>query len=75
MLRTFFFFFGVLNLKIWQIRIPVSTEFLETIETNVVRQRPVWRVDAAKVDSHCDSVLLLSDHSLFPSGSHNLTSC
>ncbi|GMN35580.1 hypothetical protein TIFTF001_005377 [Ficus carica] len=53
------------------IRIPVSTEFLETIETNVIHQRPVWRVDAAKVDTHCDSVLLLSDHSLFPSGEGN----
>lgn len=52
----------------WQIRIPVSREFLETIENNVMCKRPAWRVDAAKVDTHVDSVLLLSDHSLFPNG-------
>lgn len=57
------------------IRIPVSTEFLETIETNVIHQRPVWRVDAAKVDTHCDSVLLLSDHSLFPSDTNDGEPC
>ncbi|XP_024030275.1 inositol-pentakisphosphate 2-kinase isoform X2 [Morus notabilis] len=50
------------------VRIPASREFLETIETNVICQRPALRVDAAKVDTHWDSVLLLSDHSLFPSG-------
>ncbi|KAB1227748.1 Inositol-pentakisphosphate 2-kinase [Morella rubra] len=30
--------------------------------------RPTWRADAGKVDTHQDSVLLLTDHSLFPHG-------
>lgn len=46
--------------------VPVSREFLESIEKNVLSQRPAWRVDAAKVDTDCDSALLMSDHSLFP---------
>nr|POE52407.1 inositol-pentakisphosphate 2-kinase [Quercus suber] len=45
----------------------ISTwEFLELIEKNVLCERPAWRVDAAKVDTDCDSALLMSDHSLFP---------
>lgn len=44
----------------------VSREFLESIEKNVLSERPACRVDAAKVDRDCDSVLLMSDHSLFP---------
>ncbi|KAL5557996.1 hypothetical protein UlMin_034207 [Ulmus minor] len=50
------------------ISIPVSREFLESVEKNVISQRPASRVDASKVGTHCDSVLLLSDHSLFPDG-------
>ncbi|KAJ8429816.1 hypothetical protein Cgig2_004400 [Carnegiea gigantea] len=48
------------------IRILVSRKFLESIERNVLCQRPGWRVSAAKVLTCSDSVLLMSDHSLFP---------
>ncbi|XP_050267512.1 LOW QUALITY PROTEIN: inositol-pentakisphosphate 2-kinase-like [Quercus robur] len=47
-------------------RVLVSREFLESIEKNILCERPAWRVDAAKVDTDCDSALLMSDHSLFP---------
>ncbi|PHT98847.1 Inositol-pentakisphosphate 2-kinase IPK1 [Capsicum chinense] len=50
------------------IHIPVTREFLETVDNNVLCHRPSWRVDAAKVNPLCDSVLLISDHSLFPRG-------
>lgn len=50
------------------IHIPVTREFLETVDNNVLCQRPSWRVDAAKVNPLCDSVLLIADHSLFPRG-------
>ncbi|XP_019174826.1 PREDICTED: inositol-pentakisphosphate 2-kinase-like [Ipomoea nil] len=50
------------------IRIPVSREFLEVVENNVLHQRPSWRVDAAKVNLLSDSVMLISDHSMFPHG-------
>ena len=53
-------------------RITVTREFLELVEKNVMSQRPAWRVDAAKVDTHCDSVLLLSDHSIFPRGTYKM---
>ncbi|XP_062097386.1 inositol-pentakisphosphate 2-kinase-like [Humulus lupulus] len=56
-------------------RVMVSREFLESVEKNVLSQRPAWRVDAAKVDTRCDSVLLLSDHSIFPSGIHEGEHC
>ncbi|KAK7283373.1 hypothetical protein RIF29_12841 [Crotalaria pallida] len=46
----------------------VSSKFLETIEKEVIYQRPAWRVDTAQVDTHCDSVLLMSDHSVFTNG-------
>ncbi|KAF3446350.1 hypothetical protein FNV43_RR11529 [Rhamnella rubrinervis] len=49
-------------------RVLVTREFLESVEKNVICQRPAWRVDAAKVDTSSDSVLLLSDHSLFSHG-------
>ncbi|KAK7842717.1 inositol-pentakisphosphate 2-kinase [Quercus suber] len=52
--------------RIWPMRVLVSREFLELIEKNVLCERPAWRVDAAKVDTDCDSALLMSDHSLFP---------
>ncbi|KAH9624291.1 hypothetical protein KSS87_014019 [Heliosperma pusillum] len=41
----------------------VSKEFLESVERNVLCQRPLWRVNAAKVNICSDSVLLMSDHS------------
>ncbi|KAG5613417.1 hypothetical protein H5410_024698 [Solanum commersonii] len=50
------------------IHIPVTREFLETVDNNVLCQRPSFRVDAAMVNPLCDSVLLISDHSLFPRG-------
>ncbi|CAN0875014.1 Inositol-pentakisphosphate 2-kinase [Linum grandiflorum] len=46
----------------------VSREFLDCIEKKVICQRPSWRVDAAKVDARRDSVLIMSDHTLFPHG-------
>ncbi|XP_020218512.1 inositol-pentakisphosphate 2-kinase [Cajanus cajan] len=46
----------------------VSMKFLESVEKNVICQRPAWRVDNAQVDMHRDSVLLMSDHSLFTHG-------
>ncbi|KAK2446420.1 Inositol-pentakisphosphate 2-kinase [Trifolium repens] len=45
--------------------VQVSTGFLESVEKNVICQRPAWRVDTAQVDMHCDYVLIMSDHSLF----------
>ncbi|KAL2346308.1 hypothetical protein Fmac_000308 [Flemingia macrophylla] len=45
--------------------IGVSKKFLESVEKNVICQRLTWRVDDAQVDIHRDSVLLMSDHSLF----------
>jgi len=50
----------------------VTREFLESVEKNVIYQRPAWRVDNARVDMHRDSVLLLSDHSLFTHGIEDL---
>lgn len=46
----------------------MSREFLKAVENKVLRQRPSWRVDAAKVNPLCDSVLVIADHSIFPSG-------
>ncbi|RDX73590.1 Inositol-pentakisphosphate 2-kinase [Mucuna pruriens] len=48
--------------------VEVSSEFLELVEKNVICQRPAWRVDNAQVDMQRDSVLLMSDHSLFTHG-------
>jgi inositol-pentakisphosphate 2-kinase len=48
--------------------VQVSTGFLESVEKNVICQRPAWRVDTAQVDMHCDYVLIMSDHSLFTRG-------
>lgn len=47
------------------VRVPVAKGFLVSVEKNVTRERPAWRVDAAKVDLDRDSVQLMSDHSLF----------
>lgn len=57
------------------IRILVSRKFLESIERNVLCQRPGWRVSAAKVLTCSDSVLLMSDHSLFPYGTFKGEPC
>lgn len=48
------------------IRVLVSREFLEAVENKVLCQRPSWRVDDSKVNPRCDSVLLITDHSIFP---------
>lgn len=48
--------------------IRVAREFLESVQKNVTGQRPAWRVDAADIKIPCDSVLLMSDHTLFPQG-------
>lgn len=53
----------------------VTREFLELVEKNITGQRPVWRVDAARVDTHCDFGLLMSDHSLFAHGSPRPSPC
>ncbi|KAK6939489.1 Inositol-pentakisphosphate 2-kinase [Dillenia turbinata] len=50
------------------VRIFVSKEFLELVEENVHCQRPAWRVDASKVNTLCDSAILMSDHSIFSNG-------
>ncbi|KAL6207462.1 hypothetical protein ACLB2K_018420 [Fragaria x ananassa] len=56
-------------------RVQASREFLETVEKNVNSQRPASRVDAAKVDTECDYVLVMSDHSLFPDGVQEGETC
>ncbi|OIW15615.1 hypothetical protein TanjilG_08191 [Lupinus angustifolius] len=57
------------------VHVSVSREFLESVEKNVISQRPAWRVDAAGVDTHCDFGLLMSDHSLFANGSQGSGPC
>ncbi|XP_042046753.1 inositol-pentakisphosphate 2-kinase-like isoform X2 [Salvia splendens] len=54
------------------IHVLVSREFLEAVDNKVLCQRPSWRVDAARVNSLRDSVLLIADHSLFPHVSGSL---
>ncbi|GAB4852053.1 Inositol-pentakisphosphate 2-kinase [Ancistrocladus abbreviatus] len=56
-------------------RVLVSREFLETAERNVLCQRPSWRVNAAKINTCIDSVLLMADHSVFPYGTLNGEPC
>ncbi|KAJ0087309.1 hypothetical protein Patl1_09189 [Pistacia atlantica] len=56
-------------------RVLVTREFLEYVQKDALCQRPALRVDAAEVDAHCDSVLLLSDHTLFPQGILNGEPC
>ncbi|MED6169859.1 Inositol-pentakisphosphate 2-kinase [Stylosanthes scabra] len=50
-------------------------EFLEAVEKDVISKRPIWRVDNATVDTLCDSVLLMSDYSLFTHGNLGSKSC
>ncbi|PKU63152.1 inositol-pentakisphosphate 2-kinase IPK1 isoform X1 [Dendrobium catenatum] len=47
----------------------VTKEFLESVEKNVHTQRPPWRLHATEVDLLSHSALLMSDHSVFSSGS------
>ncbi|KAL8130625.1 hypothetical protein V2J09_019780 [Rumex salicifolius] len=53
----------------------VSREFLESVERNTLLQRPNWRVLASKVNMACDSVHLMSDHSVFPYGDSSEGPC
>lgn len=48
----------------------MSKEFLECVDKKVTKQRPLWRVNAAHVDTSHDSALILNDHSLFSHGKH-----
>ncbi|KAG4146990.1 hypothetical protein ERO13_D05G195200v2 [Gossypium hirsutum] len=50
------------------IRVLVTKEFLKSVEKNVTCHRPAWRVHSSQVDVNRDSVLILSDHSIFPDG-------
>ncbi|KAG6423160.1 hypothetical protein SASPL_113548 [Salvia splendens] len=54
------------------IHVLVSREFLEAVDNKVLCQRPSWRVDAARINPLHDSVLLISDHSVFPHFSDSL---
>ncbi|PIA52750.1 hypothetical protein AQUCO_01000549v1 [Aquilegia coerulea] len=56
-------------------RVLVSSKFLEAIEDNINCQRPAWRVNAAKINTICDSALLISDHSVFPHGTRKGNPC
>ncbi|KAG5390620.1 hypothetical protein IGI04_032161 [Brassica rapa subsp. trilocularis] len=49
-------------------RLLVAKEFLESVENIVTSQRPSWRADAASVDTHRNSVLLMDDLTLFAHG-------
>lgn len=57
------------------VRILVTREFLESVERNSLCQRPGWRVNTANVDCFSDSVLLMSDHSVFPHGASKGAPC
>ncbi|EOY14827.1 Inositol-pentakisphosphate 2-kinase 1, putative isoform 2 [Theobroma cacao] len=50
------------------IRVRVTKEFLESVDNNVICQRPAWRVDSSQVDANRDTALIISDHSVFPNG-------
>lgn len=54
-----------------QVRVLVTKEFLESVEKNVSSHRLAWRVDASQVDTNCNSVLIISDHSMFPNPTGN----
>ncbi|KAI3788741.1 hypothetical protein L2E82_01514 [Cichorium intybus] len=53
------------------VRVLVSRNFLESIQKNVLSQRPSWRVSDADVNTQCDYALLISDHSVFPQALHD----
>ncbi|CAN0872475.1 Inositol-pentakisphosphate 2-kinase [Linum grandiflorum] len=46
----------------------VSREFLQCVEQKLIGVRPSSRVDAAKLDTEADSVVIMSDHTVFPPG-------
>ncbi|KAI4389935.1 hypothetical protein MLD38_002101 [Melastoma candidum] len=50
------------------IQVRASKKFLLEIEKNIESSRPSSRISASKVDTLCESALVISDHSLFPSG-------
>ncbi|XP_023525627.1 inositol-pentakisphosphate 2-kinase-like isoform X1 [Cucurbita pepo subsp. pepo] len=50
------------------VHVLVTREFLETIEKNILGQRPAWRINAGRINIHRDSVLLQSDHAIFSQG-------
>ncbi|CAN1323355.1 Inositol-pentakisphosphate 2-kinase [Linum perenne] len=51
--------------------VSVSREFHKCVEKKLIGLRPASRVDAAKVDAERDSVVIMSDHTLFPRGNHH----
>uniref|UniRef100_A0A7N0ZTB3 Inositol-pentakisphosphate 2-kinase n=1 Tax=Kalanchoe fedtschenkoi TaxID=63787 RepID=A0A7N0ZTB3_KALFE len=53
----------------------VTREFLECIQENALCQRPALRVDAATVNVHCHTALLISDHSVFSQGAVKSRPC
>ncbi|WOH00724.1 hypothetical protein DCAR_0520098 [Daucus carota subsp. sativus] len=57
------------------VRVLVGKEFLESVESNVLSERPSWRVNDAKTNTECVSALLLSDLSLFPGSVFNKEFC
>ncbi|XP_024964222.1 inositol-pentakisphosphate 2-kinase-like isoform X1 [Cynara cardunculus var. scolymus] len=48
------------------VRVQVTREFLESIHNGVLFQRPSWRAEDARINTQCDSAILMSDHSIFP---------
>ncbi|OMO75216.1 hypothetical protein COLO4_26258 [Corchorus olitorius] len=56
-------------------RVLVTKEFLESVAKNVICLRPAWRVDSSEIDANRDSVLIISDHSIFPNGTHKAGPC
>ncbi|KAF6146485.1 hypothetical protein GIB67_037785 [Kingdonia uniflora] len=58
-----------------QILILLERQFLEAVKNNILCQGPAWRVNASKVNPLYDSVLLISDHSIFPDGIINVAPC
>ncbi|XP_056693308.1 inositol-pentakisphosphate 2-kinase isoform X2 [Spinacia oleracea] len=57
------------------VRILVSRGFLESVERDSLSKRPGSRVKAANVDCCADSVMLMSDHSVFPQGASKGAPC
>lgn len=57
------------------VRVQVTREFLESIHNGVLFQRPSWRAENARVNTQCDSAILMSDHSIFPHGVHEEEVC
>ncbi|PPD79531.1 hypothetical protein GOBAR_DD23556 [Gossypium barbadense] len=49
-------------------RVRVTKEFLLSVEKNVTCRRPACRIDSSQVDVNRDSVLIISDHSVFMNG-------